>query len=204
MYKTIAETIQSLDISRISASRKETLQPLVDYIQEKVDSKQAIRLNFICTHNSRRSHLSQIWMQTLAYYFDIKNVACYSGGTETTAIYKSVISTLKELGFQVSKLSSDNNPVYAIKYGENELPIIGFSKKMDDEFNPKSLFAAIMTCDSANETCPFVPGAEKRVPITYKDPKEFDNSPLENEKYKERSLHIATELYYVLSKIKMK
>jgi arsenate reductase len=50
----------------------------------------------------------------------------------------------------------------------------GFSKKYDDEFNPKSEFAAIMTCSQADGGCPFIAGAEKRIPITYEDP--FDNT----------------------------
>ena len=72
---------------------------------------------------------------------------------------------------------------------------------MDDNFNPKSEFAAIMTCDSANEACPFVPGAEKRISITFDDPKVFDNTLQQKEKYKERSLQIAAEMFYVFSQI---
>ena len=113
-----------------------------------------------------------------------------------------VLKTLKNQGFQVQTLSQDRNPVHAIKYAENENPIIGFSKTMDHGFNPKSGFAAIMTCDSANEACPFVPGAEQRIPITYEDPKLFDETPQQKEKYKERSLQIASEMYYVFSNIK--
>ena len=99
-------------------------------------------------------------------------------------------------------ISKEENPVYSIKYAENEHPIIGFSKKLDDDFNPKSEFAAILTCDSANEACPIVFGAEKRIPIMYEDPKIADNTPQEAEKYQERSLQIATELFYVFSQIK--
>lgn len=202
MNKTLLKTIQNLDVSTISIRRKETLQTLIDYIQEKLKNNQQINLNFICTHNSRRSHLSQVWMQTLAHYFDIKNMYCYSGGTEATAIYKSVLETLNSIGFDISKLSTENNPVYSIKYDENELPIIGFSKTFDHSLNPKSSFAAIMTCSQADEGCPFIAGAEKRIPITYDDPKAFDNTSLEKEKYKERSTQIATEFYYVLSQLK--
>lgn len=185
-----------------SADRQKSLQSLIDYIQKKIDNREAIRLNFICTHNSRRSHLAQIWAQTMAHYCHVKHVFCYSGGTETTALFPAVAETLKKQGFRLQMLSQDNNPVYAIKYAENENPVIAFSKKMDDGFNPKSEFAAIMTCDSANEACPFVPGAEKRIPITYEDPKLFDGTPQQEEKYKERSLQIASEMYYVFSNIK--
>lgn len=199
--KKIQKFLASIDVENIADERKKTLQVLADYIQSKVNEGQAIRLNFICTHNSRRSHLAQIWAQTLAYYFGIKNTTCYSGGTEATALFPAVIETLLISGFQVDKLSDNENPVYSIKFADNELPIIGFSKTLSSDFNPKSEFCAIMTCSQADEACPFVPGAEKRVPITYDDPKVFDNTPQQAEKYDERSRQIATEMYYVFSKI---
>jgi len=199
--KKIQKFLASIDVENIADERKKTLQVLADYIQSKVNEGQAIRLNFICTHNSRRSHLAQIWAQTLAYYFGIKNTTCYSGGTEATALFPAVIETLLISGFQVDKLSDNENPVYSIKFADNELPIIGFSKTLSSDFNPKAEFCAIMTCSQADEACPFVPGAEKRVPITYDDPKVFDNTPQQAKKYDERSRQIATEMYYVFSKI---
>ena len=201
LFTDIEQVINSLDIAKIHQDRTEILQHLIDYIQSKVDSKETIRINFICTHNSRRSHLSQVWAQTMATYFGIENVFCYSGGTEATALFPMAAKTLENSGFQIQTLSEGKNPVYAIKYAENEHPIIGFSKKLDDNFNPKSDFAAIMTCDSANEACPIVFGASIRIPIMFLDPKAFDNTPQQAEKYQERSLQIATELKYVFSKI---
>lgn len=200
-FPELEKTINSLAKTTIADARRETLEPLINYIQSKTRNGESIRLNFICTHNSRRSHLSQIWAQTLASYFNIEKVSCYSAGTEATALFPMVLETLKHQGFQVQMLSEGKNPVYAIKYGDNETPIIGFSKVLDNAFNPKSDFAAIMTCDSANEACPFVPGAEQRIPITYKDPKLFDGTDQQAEKYQERSLQIAAEMYYVFSKI---
>lgn len=203
LFSEIEHVIQGLSSQTISVERKAILQPLAEFIQAKVSSHQEIRINFICTHNSRRSHLSQVWAQTLAYHFNIKNVCCYSGGTESTALFPMVAETLQNSGFQIKTISKNENPIYNIKYAYNEHPIIGFSKRLDDDFNPKSEFAAIMTCDSANEACPFVPGAEKRIPITFEDPKVFDNTPQQAEKYNERSLQIATELFYVFSQINL-
>ena len=202
VFNTIENTIAALDMETISNERKETLSPLIAYIQEKVQTDQEIRINFICTHNSRRSHLSQVWAQTMAYHCNIQNVFCYSGGTEATALFPMAAETLRNAGFEISTLSEGKNPVYAIKYAENQHPIIGFSKKFDDAFNPTSEFAAILTCSQADEGCPFIEGAEKRFPITFEDPKAFDNTPQQAEKYKERSLQIATELFYVFSQIK--
>ncbi len=201
LFKTVEETIATLNVQNIDAARRETLQPLVAFIQEKVNANQEIRLNFICTHNSRRSHLSQVWAQTLAHHFGVKNVFCYSGGTEATALFPMVAETLKNTGFEIEKIAETSNPIYSIKYGKNEHPVVCFSKKLDANFNPKSEFAAIMTCSQADGGCPFIAGAEKRIPITFEDPKAFDNTPQQAEKYNERSLQIATELFHVFSQI---
>ena len=202
MYPTVTNTIENLDVSKISEERKQVLNSLIDYIQNKVDNSDIISLNFICTHNSRRSHLSQIWAQTMASHYGIQNVYCYSGGTETTAMFPMVAKTLTNQGFVVNNLSEGNNPVYSIKFSDNEHPVICFSKTFDDDFNPKSEFAAIMTCSHANENCPMVFGCEARIPITFEDPKAFDGTPQQAKKYLERSIQIATELKHVFSKIK--
>ncbi|WP_400078404.1 low molecular weight phosphatase family protein [Winogradskyella sp. R77965] len=202
LYPKIISQVETLDVSSISEERKTILQSLIDFIKIKTAQNETVNLNFICTHNSRRSHLSQVWAQTMASYFNIKNVFCYSGGTEATALFPSAAETLENSGFKIEKLSTESNPVYAIKYSETEHPVIGFSKTFDADFNPASEFAAIMTCSSADKGCPFIVGAEKRIPITFEDPKAYDNTPQQAEKYKERSLQIATELKYVFSKIK--
>ena len=190
--------------AEISVERETVLTPLISFIQNKIDSQSEIILNFICTHNSRRSHFSQIWAQTMAYYFGVNNLLTFSGGTETTALFPKVIDTLTVQGFEINQISESANPIYAIQYAQNQHPIIGFSKTMDDNFNPSSDFAAIMTCDSANEACPFVPGAEKRIPIPYKDPKEYDESPMQSEKYREKSIEIAQEMHYVFKQLTLK
>jgi arsenate reductase len=202
MNQNLTTTIKSISEITVSEERKEVLQPLIEYIQNKFDIQQPIRLNFICTHNSRRSHLSQIWAQTMALHFGIKNVFCYSGGTEATAMFPKVCETLINQGFKIQQLSLEQNPVYAVKYDEDESAIICFSKTFDDDFNPKSEIIAIMTCSSADAGCPFIAGAEKRLPIRYDDPKAFDGTDLMDVKYAERSLEIASEMYYIFSKIK--
>jgi arsenate reductase len=202
MFENLSKTIQSIAEISVSEERKVVLKPLANYIQNKVNTNEEIRLNFICTHNSRRSHLSQIWAQTMAFHFGIENVFCYSGGTEATALFPKVAETLANQGFQIEKVSQEQNPVYAIKFDVDQHPIIGFSKTYFDDFNPKSNFAAIMTCSNADEGCPMVFGAEARFPIKYDDPKAFDGTEVMNEKYAERSLQIASELYFVFSKIK--
>ena len=202
MYQKLIEIINNkIDVHSISEERKTILQPLIDFIQQKVNDRQNININFICTHNSRRSHLSQVWAQVASAHFNMPNVHCYSGGTEETALFPKVAETLTEQGFNIFKIADTNNPVYAIKYSDNALPVIGFSKKYDSPFNPVSAFTAIMTCSQADGGCPFIAGAEKRIPITSEDPKISDNTPEQSKVYAERSLQIATEMFYVFSKI---
>lgn len=192
--------ISSLETHEITKERQEVLEVLAKFIQAKTEEGELINLNFICTHNSRRSHLCQIWVQAIAAYFHQNNIYSYSGGTTATSLYPSVIQTLKKVGFQFQILATGENTIYSIRYS-NVLPsIIGFSKSYDNSFNPKK-FAAIMTCDHANENCPVVLGATMRIPITYKDPKAFDNTPLALKKYEERSRQIATEMKWVFESI---
>jgi arsenate reductase len=202
MYLNLINVIATFSSQSISDERKVVLLPLVNYIQEKVNAGESIRLHFICTHNSRRSHLSQIWAQTMAYHVGLKNVSCYSGGTEATAIFIKVLETLTSQGFQVLRLSGNENPVVAVKFAANENPILCFSKTYDHPFNPSTQFGAVMTCSNADEGCPIVVGAEARFPIKYDDPKAYDGTPLQTEKYAEKSLDIAREMWWVFSQIK--
>ncbi|MCA6069084.1 protein-tyrosine-phosphatase [Chryseobacterium sp. RG1] len=193
--------IEEVLSQNINEDRKSILQPLIDFIQQKVKDQKSIDINFICTHNSRRSHFAQIWAQTASAYFKISNVNCYSGGTEAIALFPKIAETLFDSGFNIWKLNENENPVYVIKYAENAVPIIGFSKTYDDPFNPKNSFAAIMTCSQADGDCPFIAGAEKRIPITFEDPKISDGTSEQTKVYNERSLQIAAEMFYVFSNI---
>jgi len=202
MYPELAATIKSLPISEISSDRKVLLQELVDYIKIKKVSNKPVKLSFICTHNSRRSQLAQIWAQTAANYNNI-NIACYSGGVEITAFNENAVKAVIRAGFEVSSEGYEN-PIYLVSYSTNSEPITIFSKLFDDMTSPNKGFAAIMTCSDADENCPLIPGADIRIPLIYEDPKEFDNTPLAAEKYDERSRQIAAEMFYVFSKINAK
>jgi arsenate reductase len=156
MYTKIEQLIQKLDVNTISKERKTILKSLVEFIQNKVDANQKVDINFICTHNSRRSHLSQVWAQVLSAHFEIPKVFTYSGGTIATAMFPKVVETLRVQGLEIFPLSEGDNPIYGIKYAKNAHPDIGFSKTYDHTFNPTSQFATIMTCSHADAECPFI------------------------------------------------
>jgi arsenate reductase (thioredoxin) len=202
MYPKLLKTIELLKNQKISEDRKTTLTSLIEYVRKRKEEKRTIDVNFICTHNSRRSHLSQIWAQIASIYYDVPNVTCYSGGTEETAMFPKIAETLHEQGFFIMKISDTENPIYAIKYDEDSHPIIGFSKRYDSSFNPTYGFIAIMTCSQADGECPFIAGADKRIAITFEDPKASDGTSEQTEVYNERSLQIGAEMFYVFSQVK--
>ena len=204
LFQKLLTQINDIDEKSVIEQRKIILQPLIDYINLKHNNREEVRLNFICTHNSRRSHLAQVWAQTIAQYFNLRQVFCYSGGTESTSIYIAAVKALKQFGFEIDVIADNDTPVYLIKYSLNQPPIIGFSKCFDHPFNPKTDFAAILTCSDADEGCPFIEGADVRIPMTFEDPKAYDNTNLQSEKYIQRGLQIATELKYVFSKVNTK
>jgi arsenate reductase (thioredoxin) len=202
-HPTLAQTIEEMvhDFDSITAERRALLDELTSYIRQKTKTSSNINLVFICTHNSRRSHISQIWAQTAAAYYGIENVFSFSGGTEATAFNPRAVSAIRKAGFEVPQPSRDENPVYEIRFANEAPPIVAFSKRYDAEYNPKNSFAAIMTCTDADENCPIIPGAETRIPLSYNDPKEADGTPHEAQRYEERVREIGTELFYAFSRV---
>jgi len=198
MYQRLQTYIQGLasEQERINSERKLVLEELIAYLKESKEPK----LHFICTHNSRRSHLSQIWAQTLAHYFDIE-ISTFSGGTEATAFNPNAVAAIERAGFRVGK-EGDSNPKYEVTFSEEIDPMICYSKRFDDGPNPASGFAAIMTCSEADAECPVVFGADKRIKLFYEDPKKADGTPQEAAIYDKRCKQIATELYFVFNSLK--
>jgi arsenate reductase (thioredoxin) len=204
MYPELNQYIEGIqsEMDKIPADRKKELQKLALYIETKKKSGEAANLVFICTHNSRRSHMSQLWAATAADYYGVSdNIFTFSGGTETTAFNPRAVAAMERAGFIVENPGGDN-PHYQVKFADNGPKMACFSKVYDDKFNPQENFVAIMTCSEADKNCPFIPGASLRSPIKYEDPKDFDGTPQEQAAYDERCLQIATEMFFLMSKVK--
>lgn len=203
LLPALTPTVEKLtsEFHLIPVERKALLQQLVQFVEKKVKAGEPVHLNFICTHNSRRSHLSQLWAQAAAHYYHVPNVFCYSGGTEATAFNPRAVKAMQEAGFSITKTKDGENPMYEVSFAAGIAPVIAFSKKYDDPFNHNKDFAAIMTCSHADENCPLVLGASGRVALTYNDPKEFDGTPLEAAKYAERVHEIGREILFAFSQI---
>ncbi|MDX2174298.1 MAG: protein-tyrosine-phosphatase [Bacteroidota bacterium] len=192
------------EFNLISDERKKTLIELGDFILEDKQKNNKATLTFICTSNSRRSHLGQVWMQTAAIYYGIDSISTFSGGTEATEVNKRAVAALKRAGFSISRAGTEFNSPYSLTIGNSSENWILYSKKYDNVQNPKSNFIAVMVCSEADKSCPHVPGAFGRIGLPYEDPKYYDNTPSEDQKYDETCRLIARELFFVADYVKTK
>jgi arsenate reductase len=191
-----------LEFQQIPEERKVVLQQLASFIKQKLQSGEKVKLVFICTHNSRRSHISQLWAQTAAYYYGISGIETHSGGTEATAFNPRAVKAMQKAGFAIQQTSEEGNPRYEVKFTEGMQPMLAFSKVYDSAGNPAQDFVAIMTCSHADENCPFIPGASLRMPVNYDDPKDFDGTSQEEAKYGERTRQIGREMFYLMAQVR--
>lgn len=196
--------IQSLEreIVTIGSERRTVLKTIANYIREKRGNGEKARLTFICTHNSRRSHIAQLWTSALSCHLGLGGaINSFSGGTEVTAFNPRAVEAMRRAGFDIDDPGGDN-PVYRVLNAAEEAPQQCFSKRYDHPENPAEGFAAIMVCSDADENCPFIPGAELRIALPYLDPKTADGTPAEQRAYDIRCRQIAAEIYWMLMHVK--
>lgn len=192
----------ALSFDQIAAKRKMALEEISAYIRAKNKAQQKVKLTFICTHNSRRSHIAQLMAQAAAAYCKVDNVYCYSGGTEVTAFNENAVHALQEIGFEIIAKDDDSNPFYEVAFATNAGKLMAYSKLYTHEANPQKEYGAVLTCSSADASCPIVQGADGRFKLPYEDPKLSDGTPRQSEIYLERSKQIGIEMLYIFSQVK--
>ena len=202
--KLLDRTAEYLDargaeLDRITPERRLALQRIADYVQSRLVEGECARLLFICTHNSRRSHFGQVWARIAAFRRELELVETFSGGTEVTAFEPRAAAALERAGLTVEQVSESPNAVHRVSYAPCARPLELFSKTIHDQANPSDAFCAVMTCNSADEACPVVPGATLRVSLPFGDPKLADGRPDEAAVYDERCAQICREMLYAFS-----
>jgi arsenate reductase len=185
----------------ITEDRKIVLSNIVAAIAQEYSENKTVNLNFICTHNSRRSQLGQVWSFFAATYFNL-NINAFSGGTEVTAFYKNTVKTLQKVGFEFQLTDfSHQNPTYQISFNGTENTTLGFSKLYSNPINTEP-FMAITTCNNADTNCPFIPTASHRFHLPFIDPKHSDGTTEQEDTYLQTSIQIAGEVYFIFSEVK--
>lgn len=186
--------------AEIPSDRKAELAKVADYVRQGLSNSESVKLTFICTHNSRRSHLSQIWAQVAAEFYGLRGVETYSGGTEATAFNPRAVAAMQRCGLKiVADDPTAANPRYSVTTSESSNPQVCFSKAYGDPPNPIQGYCAVMTCSQADDACPLVMGCDLRMPIRYEDPKVADDTEFEAQRYDERAAQICSEMLYMMS-----
>lgn len=194
----------SAEFNQIPEERKKELVEIGNYVIDERLGNKTCKLLFICTSNSRRSHMAQVWAQSATFYYGLDSIWTFSGGTEATKVHTNTVAALKRAGFSIETNQTGNNPTYFVTAG-NSLGQWGiFSKKYNNAVNPKTGFCAAMVCSEADRSCPHVEGADLRVSLAYDDPKYYDNTPSQDQKYDERCRQIAREMFFLMDYVKQK
>ncbi|MCI2228201.1 hypothetical protein MC378_03410 [Polaribacter sp. MSW13] len=184
----------------IHEDRKNLLLGIAEGVAKEYAKNKTVHLNFICTHNSRRSQLGQVWSFFAANFFGL-NIKAYSGGTEITSFHRNTIKTLQKVGFTFQLVDfSHQNPKYLISFNGTNKSILGYSKRFDCLENPES-YIAITTCNDADKNCPFVPKATYRFHLPYVDPKDSDSTNLQETIYLKINKKVAAEMFFIFSEI---
>jgi arsenate reductase len=188
------------EFEAIPSDRRTDLAKVASYVRERLAKSEPAKLTFICTHNSRRSHLSQIWAQVAAQCYGLVGVETFSGGTEATAFNPRAVAAMQRCGLRiVADDPTAPNPHYKVYTSDSASPQICFSKAYGAPPNPREGFCAVMTCSQADDACPVVMGCDLRMPIRYEDPKVADDTEFETQRYDERSAQICGEMLYMMS-----
>jgi len=190
------------ELGKVSAERRVVLDSIASDIGAQLETGKTAQLTFICSHNSRRSHMSQIWAQTAARYYGLDKIHAFSGGTEATACNCRTVAAMRRVGFAIEDATTGDNPVYLVRYATDRPPIRAYSKLYNADANPNRDFIALMTCSVADKTCPVVQGAVSRYAIHYADPRLCDDTPTETTAYNDRCREIAREMFYIMSEVR--
>src|SRR5215470_8456282 len=125
------------EVGTISSERKEVLNTIANDVAARLEAGKPADMTFICTHNSRRSHMSQIWAATAAYYYGLDNVHTFSGGTQATACNCRTVAAMRRVGFDIQDATTGDNPVYLVRYATDRPVIRAYSKLYNADGNPK-------------------------------------------------------------------
>lgn len=190
---------KSIDICE---ERRNLLNKIAKKITSVYLKNKKVNINFICTHNSRRSQLGQVWAFFAKNYFKLKKINAFSGGTEVTSFHRNTVKTLQEVGFIFNMIDfSHQNPKYDISFNGSKKSIQGFSKIYDNKIN-NTPFIAITTCNSADKKCPYISEASFRFHLPFVDPKVSDGTKEQEETYLATNKQIAGEIFYIFKQIK--
>jgi arsenate reductase len=102
------------------------------------------RILILCTGNSCRSQMAEGVLR----HYGSDRYEVFSAGTKPSEVHPAAVRVMKEIGIDIS----------------------GHQSKHVGEFAGQNFDYVITVCDNAKESCPFFPGAAKRLHWRFPDP----------------------------------
>ena len=195
----IEASLRRFALEDIPALRRSHLGVVAGMLRAELRRRPALEVMFICTHNSRRSQMSQAWTTAIAHALGLQ-LTVSSGGTGPTGVHRSVSRALREHGFEVDETSPESCR-WLVEFAPGAPPIELWSKRWDAAGNPRQNFVTIANCAAAEESCPTIPGALGRLAMLYEDPKVSDGTERELETYLSVCRQIGMEISWVLGEV---
>jgi len=204
LFPSLSRNVDRLsqETTAIGPQRTQLLEQAARQIVDRFKAEETLHFSVVCTHNARRSQIGQAWLNALASYDGLSNVEAFSAGTETSAFHPNAVKALQTIGFQIGETKEGSNPHYQTQIGEAHPAFTQFSKTLDDPSIPQEHLVAIMVCRSADEACPFVPGASLRLSIPFEDPGKTDQTPEAPAAYLATAEEIGRAFNFLLAEIK--
>jgi hypothetical protein len=204
LFPSLASYCQALEqqFDQILPARKQQLLVLSHYLSDQIQQGKTPAVTVICTHNSRRSHLAQLWLAVAADYYQRPTISSFSGGTEISAFNPRMVAALQRIGLKITAQDSSlANPIYEVCWKDTMAPYLAFSKQYGDAPNPQKDFLALVVCSHADVHCPIVTGSTLKLALPYQDPKAFDDTDLEASEYTKTCALIGLEILFALQQL---
>lgn len=190
-------------IPSVDALRKPALRACAHAVVRRLARDGEVGLVAVCTHNSRRSQLAEVFLAAALAELSIDGVHVASAGTETTAVAPGIVHVLRSHGFSVSGDHTLANPRLRVE-GHGILREL-WSKTLEEAIpalTGGSEAVALMVCAGADASCPIVPGAAFKARVAYEDPKLSDGTPEEEGAYAKTAELIEAEMLFLVREIR--
>ena len=184
--------------ARVDPTRRPALRSCAAAIARQLDARGEVSVVAVCTHNSRRSQLAEVWLAVASAAAGLGGVSVCSGGSDPVAVAPGAIAVLRERGFRVEADTADANPRLRVRgHGiEREL----YAKPLGEAVAgvPLRGGVALMVCAAADAACPPVPQVGYRARLPFADPRHADGTPGEAAAYRAASDRIEAEMRWLV------
>ena len=176
-----------IDSFNPNQKRKKRLDNIASVINENLNKTRSIV--FLCTHNSRRSQICEVWGKVFAEIYR-KKININSAGAFKTVVHSQVYESIVKCGLVV-----DNKK--EIFFDKKKFKL---NSKTIDSLTMKN-FIAVMTCSNAEKSCPNDPRSIRNIKMFFNDPRIYDETDKMSREYLNTTIYIAEELNYIFKNI---